>query len=83
MENDLLIIDRVDEIAKKYNISMSQVALAWLWEKGVAAPIVGATSVPHFDDAVKAVDVSLSREDIVYLEEIYERHKIVGALPEE
>ena len=57
--------------------------MSWLWEKGVAAPIVGATSVPHFDDAVKAVDVSLSREDIVYLEEVYERHKIVGALPEE
>lgn len=83
MEQDLQIIDRVAEIAEKYQVSMSQVALAWLLAKGVTAPIVGATSVPHFDDAVKAVDLSLDKDDLVYLEELYERHKIVGALPEE
>lgn len=83
MENDLQIIERVDELSKKYNVSMSQIALAWHFKKGVAAPIVGATSVPHFDDAIKAIDLELSDEDVKYLEELYARHKIVGALPEE
>lgn len=82
-ENDLVIINRVHEIAEKYGVTMSQVALAWLFKKGVAAPIVGASNVAHFDDAAKAVDLELSDEDCVYLEEKYERHKIVGARPEE
>lgn len=83
MDNDLQIIGRVDELAKKYGVSMSQIALAWQYKKGVTAPIVGATSVPHFDDAVKAVDLTIADEDVSYLEELYLRHKIVGALPEE
>ncbi|WP_125141033.1 aldo/keto reductase [Clostridium transplantifaecale] len=83
MDNDLQIIGRVDDLAKKYGVSMSQIALAWQYKKGVTAPIVGATSVPHFDDAVKAVDLTISDEDVSYLEELYLRHKIVGALPEE
>lgn len=83
MENDLQIIDRVHELATRYQVSMSQIALAWLFKKGVNAPIVGATNIPHFDDAVAAVDFKLSNEDCAYLEELYARHKIVGALPEE
>lgn len=83
MDNDLQIIGRVDQLAKKYGVSMSQIALAWQYKKGVTAPIVGATSVPHFDDAVKAVELTISDEDVSYLEELYLRHKIVGALPEE
>lgn len=83
IDNDLQIIARVDELARQYGVSMAQIALAWLFKKGVSAPIVGATSVPHFDDAVAAVDFDLSDADAVYLEEIYARHKIVGALPEE
>jgi aryl-alcohol dehydrogenase-like predicted oxidoreductase len=79
-ENDLEIIDRVDQLAKKYGISMTQIALAWLLHKGVAAPIVGATKVNHFMDAVAAVDVKLTEEDIAFLEEPYKAHEIVGAL---
>ena len=48
--------------------------------KGVAAPIVGATKVPHFDAAVRAVDLALTKEDIAFLEEPYKAHEIVGAL---
>lgn len=81
-ENDMQIIGRVDEVAQKHGVSMAAVALAWLFKKGVTAPIVGATSVPHFDDAVNAADFELPDEDLVYLEEIYEHHTIVGALPE-
>lgn len=83
MNNDLLIIERVHEVAEKYGVSMSQVALAWQFAKGVTAPIVGATNMKHFDDAVRSVDLQLKEEDIAYMEELYERHKIVGAIPEE
>lgn len=81
-ENDLQIIERVNEVAIKYNVSMAQIALAWLFKKGVAAPIVGATKLNHFEDAIRAVDLDLTDEDVEYLEELYLHHEIVGALPE-
>ena len=81
-DNDLQIIGRVDELAKKYHVSMSEIALSWLHKKGVAAPIVGATKIPHFDDAVRSVDFNMSDEDAEYLEELYVPHAVVGALPD-
>ncbi len=57
-----------------------QVALAWLWNKGVASPIIGATKASHFDDAAEALALRLSSEEIAYLGEPYCRHKIVGAI---
>lgn len=80
-ENDLQIIDRVDEVARRNGVTMTEVSLAWLLKRGVAAPIVGATKVPHFDAAVRAVDFDLSDEDAACLEEAYTPHRIVGALP--
>lgn len=59
---------------------MTQISLGWLYKKGVAAPIVGATKKEHFLDACKAVDLELSDEEVCYLEELYEPHEIVGAL---
>ena len=79
-ENDLEIIGRVDEVARRYGVSMTEISLAWLLKRGVASPIVGATKVPHFDAAVRAVDFELSDEDAVYLEELYRPHQVVGAL---
>ena len=79
-ENDLKIIERVNDLAEKYNVSMTQIALAWHYAKGVTAPIVGATKKHHFEDAVKAVDIELTEEDVKYLEEVYIPHNIVGAL---
>ena len=81
-DNDLQIIERVNQLAQKYNVSMAQISLAWLYEKGVVSPIVGATKINHFEDAVKAIDLDLSDNDCKYLEELYINHKIVGALPE-
>ena len=80
-ENDLLTIARVDELARRLGVTMSEVALAWHFAKGVAAPIVGATNVKHFDDAVRAVDLELSPEDVAFLEEPYRAHDVTGALP--
>ena len=77
---DLPVIGRVAELAEKYGVKMSQLALAWLWAKGVTAPLIGATKASHYDDAVKALDIRLKAEDVKYLEELYTPHKIVGAL---
>ena len=79
-ENDLEIIARVDELAQRLGVSMTQVALAWHFHRGVAAPIVGATNIKHFDDAVKSVDLVLSDEDVAFIEEPYRAHEVVGAL---
>ncbi|MBS1468459.1 MAG: aldo/keto reductase, partial [Erysipelatoclostridium sp.] len=81
-DNDLQIIKRVNQLAQKYNVSMAQISIAWLYKKGVASPVVGATKINHFEDAVKAIDLDLSDDDCKYLEELYINHKIVGALPE-
>lgn len=81
-DNDLQIIKRVNQLAQKYNVSMAQISLAWLYKKEVASPVVGATKINHFEDAVKAIDLDLSDDDCKYLEELYINHKIVGALPE-
>ena len=61
---------RVVELADRYGVEMTQIALAWLLNK-VEAPIVGATKLHHIEGAVKALDVHLSPEDISYLEEPY------------
>lgn len=77
---DVGIVGRVDELAKKYNVSMSQIALAWQWAKGVMAPIVGSTKASHLDAAVEALAIKLTDEDMHYLEELYVPHEIVGAI---
>lgn len=80
MEQDKAIVMRVAEIAEKYNVTRSQVALAWLWKKGMDSPIVGVTKEKYLDDFRGAFEVTLTVEDIAYLDEKYLPHKIVGAL---
>lgn len=77
---DMQIVTRVHELAKKYNVKMQEIALAWHWAKGVASPIVGATKAAYLDDAAAALTVKLTDEDISYLEEPYFPHPIVGAI---
>ena len=79
-EQDLKIVQRVHELAEKHQCKMSQIAIAWHWAKGVTAPIIGATKAQYMDDAVGALDVKLTAEDIAYLEEMYVPHPIVGAI---
>ncbi|MBR2801404.1 MAG: aldo/keto reductase [Erysipelotrichaceae bacterium] len=78
-ENDMKIIARVSELAEKHGVPMAVIALAWHFAKGVASPIVGAGKVKYLEDAAKAVDFSLTEEEVTYLEELYEPHRIVGA----
>ncbi|NMA74393.1 MAG: aldo/keto reductase [Bacteroidales bacterium] len=79
-EMDYKIVLRVHELAEKYNVTMTQISLAWQLAKGVTAPIIGATKAKYFDDAVGAFGVKLTDDDINYLEEMYIPHKIVGAI---
>ncbi len=78
---DKPIVDRIEEVAKKRGIPMIQVSLAWVRSKTpVFAPIVGFTDPNQLEDAVGALNVTLTEDEIRYLEELYVPHKIVGAL---
>lgn len=80
-QNNLEIVARVAQLAQRLEVTMSEIALAWQFAKGVAAPIVGATNAKHFDDAVRSVDLVLTPEDVKFLEEPYHAHDVTGALP--
>ncbi|MBB5326125.1 aryl-alcohol dehydrogenase-like predicted oxidoreductase [Anoxybacillus tepidamans] len=78
-EADRAIVERVAELAEKRGVKRAQIALAWLLHKEpVTAPIVGATNISHLEDAVGALSVSLTKEEMAYLEEPYVPHPIVG-----
>lgn len=77
---DRQIVARVAELAEQKAVSRAQIALAWLWQKGIHSPIVGVTKEKYLDDFMGAFDVALSSEDMAYLDEAYQPHRIVGAL---
>jgi aryl-alcohol dehydrogenase-like predicted oxidoreductase len=77
--SDRVIVERVAEIAQDRAVSRAQVALAWVLAKpGVTAPVVGATRPQHLDDAVAALDLRLTPDEIAALEEPYVPHPVVG-----
>ena len=78
-EQDAVIIRRVEEIAEKRGVSMTEVSLAWLLTK-VTAPVVGATKLHHIEGAVKATDLELTDEECAYLEEPYVPHPLAGVM---
>jgi aryl-alcohol dehydrogenase-like predicted oxidoreductase len=78
---DAIIVKRVAELAEKKEMTRIQVALGWLLSK-VTAPVIGATKISHIDDAVAAVSVQLTPEEIAYLEAAYVPHKLVGLMAE-
>ena len=78
-QQDDAVIRRVMEIADRHEVSMTEVALAWLISK-VTSPVVGATKLHHIEGAAKAVDLVLSPEETAYLEEPYVPHRLVGVM---
>lgn len=78
-EADGKIIKRVEELAEKRGVSMTEISLAWLLTK-VTSPVVGATKFSHVDGAVKAVDMELTPREIAYLEELYVPHALAGVM---
>ena len=78
-ETDHRIVDHVAAIAAKRNVSMSQIALAWhLTKPFITAPIIGATKPKHLEDAIAAVELQLSAEELKTLESDYEPHPVLG-----
>ncbi|MCY8635921.1 aldo/keto reductase [Bacillus spizizenii] len=76
---DRLVVERLAAIAEKHGVSRTHIALAWLLQKEpVAAPIIGATKMSHLEDAVRALSVKLTSEEMAFLEEPYVPHPIVG-----
>lgn len=79
-ECDKRIAEKIHEIAEKYSTTMTRIAFAWHFAKGITSPIIGATKAKYLDDAVGAFDIRLTEEDIAKIDELYVPHKIVGAL---
>ncbi|HEX2073455.1 MAG TPA: aldo/keto reductase [Geodermatophilus sp.] len=77
--SDRAIVEAVAAVAAERGISRAQVALAWVLSKPVVtAPIVGVTRDVHLDDAVAAVDLELTEEEVARLEEPYTPHAVAG-----
>jgi aryl-alcohol dehydrogenase (NADP+) len=78
-DDDFDVVERVVEVAGERGVRPAQIALAWLLHQdAVTAPIVGATKLAHLDDAIAALDVELSDEEIARLEEPYQPHPVLG-----
>ncbi|MEN9937685.1 MAG: hypothetical protein RLZZ387_4264 [Chloroflexota bacterium] len=78
-ETDHQVVERVAELAVTHGVPRVHIALAWLLQKQpVAAPIIGATKISHLEDAVGALSVTLTPEEVAYLEAPYVPHPIVG-----
>ena len=79
LDSDRTIVERVAQVAGQRGVSRAQVALAWmLGQPVVTAPIVGATKMMHLEDAVAAVDLQLSGDEVAHLEQPYAAHEVAG-----
>jgi len=79
IDADNEVIKRCHELAEKKGISRGQVAMAWVLSKDyVTSPLIGSTKVKYLEDAIEALNVTLTEEEISYLESPYVPHKIVG-----
>ena len=76
---DFGVVNRVVELAARRGIKPTQVALAWILAKpGVTAPIVGTSKLAHLDEAVEALGLNLTPEEVQFLEELYVPHRVLG-----
>ncbi|MDQ2765241.1 MAG: aldo/keto reductase, partial [Pseudomonadota bacterium] len=78
-ETDFDIVDRVVELAAQRDVKPAQIALAWVLSKPVvSAPIIGASKLYQLEDALQAVELKLTADEIKRLEEPYETHPVLG-----
>ncbi|MBU6361091.1 MAG: aldo/keto reductase [Chloroflexota bacterium] len=76
---DFTIVERVGEIAKQRGVSNAQIALAWMLHKpGITAPIIGASKMYQLDEAIAALDIKLSADEMAALEAPYQPHPVLG-----
>ncbi|KAI9465162.1 aryl-alcohol dehydrogenase [Lactarius psammicola] len=71
------IVNRVEEISKKRGISMAKVALAWSLSR-VTAPVIGSTSIKNLEELINGTEITLTQEEIQYLEEPYTARSVLG-----
>jgi aryl-alcohol dehydrogenase-like predicted oxidoreductase len=78
-DDDFAVVDRVEEVAEGRGVTPAQIALAWMLHRpGITSPIIGASKMPHLEQAVEAVDIALSEDEIAALEEPYRPHPVLG-----
>jgi 1-deoxyxylulose-5-phosphate synthase len=78
-ESDFAVADRVGAVAARTGLSRAKVALGWMLGKpNITSPIVGATKIQHIEDAVAALDVTLSADEVTALEELYQPKRVAG-----
>ena len=81
-DSDWDVVLAVQEVAKERELPPAQIALAWMMSKPfITAPIIGATKLGHLEDAISAVDVNLSDDEIARLEAPYAPHPVKGMGP--
>ena len=78
-QTDFDVVDKLTQIATARNVSNAQIALAWLLHQpGVTAPIVGASKPHHLEEAIAAVDIKLTSEELTALAAPYRPHPVLG-----
>jgi aryl-alcohol dehydrogenase (NADP+) len=78
-EEDFVVADRAAEVAGERGVTASQIALAWVLSKPyITSPIIGATKIDHLDQAIAALDIQLTEDEVKRLEEPYKPHPVLG-----
>ncbi|MCI0551169.1 MAG: aldo/keto reductase [Anaerolineae bacterium] len=78
-DEDFTVADCAAEVAKERGVTASQIALAWVLNKPyVHSPIIGATKMDHLDQAIAALEIKLSDDEVKKLEEPYKPHPVLG-----
>jgi aryl-alcohol dehydrogenase (NADP+) len=78
-DTDFQIVDRVVDLAERRGVTPAQIALAWmLGQEGITAPIIGASKMPHLEQAVAALEIELTEDERAYLDELYQPHPVLG-----
>ncbi len=76
---DFQIVERVEEVAQQRGVSPAQIALAWILHKpGITSPIIGASKMYQLEEALAALEISLTPEEMTILEELYQPHPVLG-----
>jgi aryl-alcohol dehydrogenase-like predicted oxidoreductase len=76
---DFDVVDAVKRVADKYGVTSAQIALAWMLHKPeITSPIIGATKLLHLEQAIAALDIELSRDEIAQLEAPYQPKPVLG-----
>jgi 1-deoxyxylulose-5-phosphate synthase len=78
-DSDFEVADRTVTLAERRGVAPTQIAMAWLLNQpGITSPVFGASKIDHLEQAVAAVDIPLTQEEINFLEEPYKPHKVLG-----